>query len=221
MFIGSQLGMVAATSVATISFASSAISASDLTTYTFSAAALGTAASNRKIVVAASSAVSTTAIVSTLTVNGVSATYITGSRVRHPDNERVIELWQADVPTGATGDVVVTFSSAENRCGIGVWAVYGAAAAAHATATDNSSPYSQNVVVPTGGVIIGAAYSLTATSNAWTAPMVENYDQDMTEGTQMQTGSCYKSAAGETVTVIVTPNSVDQLAMTVVSFGPA
>jgi hypothetical protein len=220
MFVGSQLGMVAATSVATISFASSVVSAADLTTYTFSAAALGTAATNRKIVVAICGAVSTTAIVSTLTVNGVTATFITGSRVRSPDNERPIELWQADVPTGATGDVVVTWSSAQNRCGIGVWAVYGAAAAPHATATDNSSPYSQNVVVPTGGVIIGASYGLTATSHAWTAPMVENYDQTV-ESTQMQSGSCYKSEAGETVTVIVTPNVVDQLVMTAVSFGPA
>lgn len=221
MFIGANLGGMATTPVATISFASSAISAADLTTYTFSAAALGTAASNRKIVVAASAAVSTTAIVSTLTVNGVTATFITSSRVRTPNNERLVELWQADVPTGATGDVVVTWSTAENRCGIGVWAVYGAAAAAYATATDNSSPYSQNVVVPAGGVIIGAAYTEGAASNAWTSPMVQNYDQDITEGTQRQTGACYKSEAGETVTVIVTPSTVSEAAMTVVSFGPA
>lgn len=205
--------------VATVSFASSAVSTADLTTYTFSSASLGTAASNRKIVIAVSGAVHTTATVSTMTVGGVSASLITGTKVRWPTSLYGLEIWQADVPTGSTGDVVVTWSNAQNRTGIGVWAVYGAAAAAHATATDNSAPYSQAVVVPAGGVVIGAVWGGSPVSYTWTAPMTEKYDQEV-ESNQLQSGASYASTAGETVTVIVAPASAGENAMAAVSFGP-
>ena len=57
--------------VVTGSFASSGVSTADLSAYTFSGVALGTAATNRHIVVAAATGTASAADVSSLTVGGV------------------------------------------------------------------------------------------------------------------------------------------------------
>lgn len=207
------------TLVVSVSFAGAVGKSDDLTTYTFSSAALGTAAANRKVVVAACSMV-TARTVSSMTINGISASEISGTYAATASTVNNISMWQADVPTGTTGDIVVTWSGAQNRCGIGVWAVYGAAATAHATATDTTSPWSQSVAVPAGGILIAAVSGVTATARSWDSPQVEDYD-DFIEA-DYQSGAHYASAAGETVSVVMTPNSgTPQHAMAACSFGPA
>jgi hypothetical protein len=153
----------AARAPASVVFTDSAVNTTSQTTYTFTNHPIGTAAANRKIIVAAECA-NNARTVSTITVGGVSAALISGTRVSEPSTTQV-ELWQADVPTGTTGTIVVAWSGVSGTRGsIGVWAVYGAGSVEHAVAIDNSSPYNQDVAVPAGGIIVAACIGISAMS---------------------------------------------------------
>jgi hypothetical protein len=112
-----------------ISYTDTATDATDLTTYTFTARALGSAAADRRIAIAVvgRTGSSTTLAVSTLTVDGVSA-----SLVANTDNTGVngttstyTAIWLASVPSNTTGDVVVTFNGAALRCAISIYRLTG------------------------------------------------------------------------------------------------
>ena len=98
------------------------VSAANSTAYTFSSCDLGTAASNRSIVVGVGGGQSSSGnrTVSSVTINGVTATKATEQLSFSGDNT---SIFFAAVPSGSTGDIVVTFSSSMVRAGIGVWSV--------------------------------------------------------------------------------------------------
>ena len=62
--------------------------------------------------------------VNSMTVGGVSATRV-ADVTNSAEAQYVSELWRADVPSGTTGDIVVTWNSAMSQCGIIAWAVTG------------------------------------------------------------------------------------------------
>jgi hypothetical protein len=135
----------------------------DLTTYTcstFNAGGngLGAADPDRVIYVACSSAAAAGRTVSSVTVAGSSATV-----VANPASNTNIALVAAiALPTGTTGDVVVTYSGAMVTNGCGVWRGIGYSA----TATDNftnQTETAQNLTTAASGIALGAAYD-SATS---------------------------------------------------------
>jgi len=207
--------------VVTGSFASSGVSTADLSAYTFSGVALGTAATNRHIVVAAATGTASAADVSSLTVGGVSASLVV--RASGSDHTRS-ELWIASVPSGTTGDIVITWSGTKDRCGYAAWAMYGASASASDTATDADTTPSQTIDVPAGGYLIAAFSgngSGAARTATWTGPS-ENYDETIQDNFT-QTGASDAYAAAQTgLTVSISFSGAMSLAaMSVASFTPA
>lgn len=172
-------------------FLQAASSSTDTDTYTFSSQNLGTAAADRYIFVGVTSRSSgTTNTINSVTVGGVTATQVELQRTV-TTVVNMAGLYIAAVPTGTTGDVVVTFNATTLRCGIGMW---GATGLASATATDsdvssaNAPTYAIDVVA--GGFAIGVAYG--ADNNApgattWTG-ITEDYD-GVSEGTNVNTGA--------------------------------
>lgn len=182
------------------------------TVYTFSAADISTAAADRKIVVGiqANDGGNT---VSSVTVGGISASLV----IALDDGNSRTELWQADVPTGTTADIVVTFSGGANACDIGVWAVYGAAAAAHHTASSSANPPSANLNIPANGVAIGVARENgSGVLSTWTN-LTERFDR--TSGT----GASDAFVAAETGrTITCTPAAGGaEMPMVLASWAPA
>lgn len=142
---------------ATISYTTSATSLSALTTYTFSSQAIGTAASNRSIIVGivGLQGNNTNRTVASVTVGGVSLSEVVASGAQP---YVMTALWKGNVPSGTTGDVVVTFSNAmQDGCAIDVFAAYGAASAASDTGADAGvkSPLSDTgATVPANGFAV-------------------------------------------------------------------
>lgn len=134
-------------------------SATDSNTYTFTARALGTAQADRRIIVALSMRVAgTTTTVSSVTVAGISATQVVSSPNNGGGNTTLAELWVAAVPTGTTGDVVITFSATVLRCGSNVWRMVGSASStASATGTSTADPGTANLTIPANGAAVGFA----------------------------------------------------------------
>lgn len=190
----------------------------DLTEYTYSGAAIGTAASDRKVVVGilGRSTNPSTRTISSVTVAGVSATqavYVSNTI------GNVSAFYVADVPTGTTGDVVVTWNDTMQNSTIGVYAMYGAASSTpHDTATDIASAYSQTLDIPAKGVGFACGAVQANTTATW-AGLTE--DADATTESELTTFSSAEFATLQTgLTISMTQGSGTDGVMSMCSFGP-
>ena len=157
------------------SFLQSIQDASNADSYTFSNQSLGDAASNRYIIVTVycRRAETTPTSISGITVGGVSATVVV-SQQHIATNQLLVAIAIAAVPTGTTGDVVVTFSQSQNRCVIGMYRVTGLnSATAHDTASSTADPTTGNLDIPAGGVAVAMSAHGFAETASWT-----NLDED-------------------------------------------
>lgn len=134
----------------------------DGTSFTFSSKALGAADANRVIIIAGSFRAATAVTVSSLTVGGVSATLDIEAR---ETSSGVTEAFvaHAAVPTGTTGDVVLTLSASTARAAITVYRVTKYAAATPSKTGSGTRGVSDgtmtaNLTAPDIGFQIGAAY---------------------------------------------------------------
>ncbi len=146
------------------------------TIYTFSAENLGTAAADRYIIIGIGSRGLGSLTLSTVTIGGVSATLVSNNPVVNT-NTTITSLCLANVPTGTTGDVVITFSGQMLRCGIGVYRVTGLSSATPtSTGISSADAPTANLNINAGGIAIGTA-SLPRTSNAaWTGITTQDYN---------------------------------------------
>lgn len=211
---------------ATVTFTDSSVDATDATAYTFSTQSIGTAAADRKIVVAADTAGGAASAdgVSGITVGGEALTQVAAT-IAPLGDETQVELWQGTITTGTTADIIVTWNGAHGRCGIGVWAVTGAGAAASDTVEDNSSTTAETgtIDVPAGGVLIAAVvHTATGTkTHVWTGP-TEDYDEEVESNIGHSGASLAYAAAQTGLTVTATFSAaVDQGAMVGAAWGPA
>lgn len=149
---------------------------SDVTVYTFSGVDIGTATSDRRVIVSAS-ANNGTETVSSLTVGGVTADIIGQSQ----GGNLTTALCVAHVPTGTTADIVVTWTGAQLRCGIGWWIATGLSSnTPNDSGTSNAGPQSISITALEGGFIVAGCACLSATT-VWSTPGTTNerYDQGM------------------------------------------
>jgi hypothetical protein len=91
-----------------------------LTAYTFPGCDFGPEHPNRVVAIAASMVSGSGRTISSVTIGGIAATLA----VTSASGTNANEIWYAVVPTGATGDVIVTWSGSCTACGIQVWSCY-------------------------------------------------------------------------------------------------
>ncbi len=157
----------------TVTYQGSAADTADLTTYTFASQPIGTASASRRVVVAIHTR---TATISTVTIGGVSATL---DRDYNLSNNRVT-IASAVVPTGTTASVVVTFTAAGTRCGIGVWSLSSGSPTGQTATGSGTTTAACTVTTVAGQVVIAATTEngTVGTTVAWTGA-TERYDQTL------------------------------------------
>lgn len=154
--------------------------ATDQTTYTFAAQSFGAAAADRHIAVAISTRANAARSISSVTIGGVAATpaFVANNAASGAD---MAAIYVANVPTGATGSVVVVMSAAMVRCAIAVYRMTGLNSATPVdtagVAVTSAAP-SVNLDVVAGGPVIGALKA--AVSSTWSY-LTENFDAASTE----------------------------------------
>ena len=192
---------------------SSAVSAANVAnggTYTFSSQDIGTAASNRNIIVVASTGGGGAGIdfAATCTVGGASIARIVD--LEGNDNND-ISVYQGVIASGTSAAVVITVAGGTmEKCGIAVHAVFGDRVSLndlYTQAATTAAP-SGSVDVPAGGVIIAANKIQSndgAFATSWTNA-TEVYDQVLEAGTNadMQSGAYTAVTSAATVTVTAT-----------------
>lgn len=208
---------------ATVSFVTTVKDVVDRVTYTFTGVSLGAAASDRKVVVAISGRPNAETV-STVTIQGITATNVVNTTAVETDGQA--GLWQADVPTGTTGNIVVTFSGVGSEyCGVGVFRVIGAATAAHATAKQiDTEPSTNTITIPANGVCISMRGDTAASSEpyGWTN-LTEKYDENVAAAEGDHTGASDAFATLQTSRVLTCDATGlgDNIAMVSASWGPA
>lgn len=170
--------------LASISLADTATSALDQTTYTFTVS-FGSVAPGRLIVVGVGTRFNGQSV-SALTIGGISAT-----RVKSQESTfNSAELWAAYVPTGTSGNVVVTWSAATTKCAISVYRLLNLQSSTPTdTAGSTTDPLSVIIGVKDGGVVVAFSFGGVNGTNTWTG-LTE--DADATADSQ-----CYSSASKE------------------------
>jgi hypothetical protein len=213
------LGYIFKQKAVTLSYTDSATSSSNGPTVTYSTRSLGTAAADRIILVGVIGN-DNSRTVSSVTVGGVSASItvntFTGASAAH-----CIYIWQAAVPSGTTGNIVVTFSGTVSDSGIGVWALYNANSTATATATNSSNPLSTTINVPANGALVGIARSGASSTFTWTN-LTENYDTITPTNSVGWSGASATFATAQTSLAITATQTVSSTPkMSLAAFGPA
>lgn len=191
-----------------LSFLTSAGSATDLTTYTFSDQTFGTASSDRYIVLTINSrdAGENNPQVSSVTIGGVSASIVVQD-VNQATNANISAIAIAAVPTGETGDVVITFNTEVLRC---VIALYKVTELYQTTPSDTdsstaSSP-SVSLDIPAKGFSIATACTASDSGTfSWTG-LTENHDSIVEFLTASSASSEFISQQSG-LTITATPNT--------------
>jgi hypothetical protein len=191
-----------ANAIVDLSFLQATSDATDLTTYTFASQNLGTAAADRVIIVTMATRKAGTAALTfdSVTIGGVSAT-INIQRQYAPANTSVAAIASAVVPTGTTGDIVITMSATVLRMQIGVSRVTGVAdhTTMYDSGGDDINPIAVSLNIPAGGFAVGAVVAgAVNNANNWTwANLTENYEIN-SEANMPSTGASNSFATAQT-----------------------
>ena len=205
---------------ATVSHRADPIDTTDSLAYTFSAVDLGADAASHKVVVCAAGSNGGFAVLS-ITIGGNAASLVKAQVA----NNNTTEIWQANGITATSGDIIVTWTGIQDRCGIGVDAVYGAADAVHDTAgASNVNPLEDaaGLDIPAGGVAIAASFNQNTTTSTWTN-LTETYDE-IVEGAFAHSGANGAFATAQTALAVKCQLAAPGLSLegfAAASWGPA
>jgi len=217
-------------SAVAVSYLTTASDTSDQTTYngvSFQGLTFGAADAARYIVVGIGARANSARSISSVTIGGVAATHVCTANDTSAGAD-IASLYIAAVPTGTTGDVVVTFSGAMLRCQIGLWRMTGISSATpNATMTDNTisaGVLTGTINCPANGAIIGAAWGAGSGSQTATwAGITEVYDGQPETTSNNATGAhatFFAAQTGLTVSATIGGTSPSSGGLAVASWGP-
>lgn len=200
----------------------------DGSSFTFSGISFGTAYDDRLIVLAvtssaASGATGDTAI-SSVTIGGISATIIQQNHTRLGTRYALSAIISAAVPTGATGNVVVTFAASVLNCVVDLYTITGIVSqtptASNGTVgPGDSTTLSTTLNVSSNGILIAAfASGTTPAGVVWTVGPIEDADANVESGGHSSASKQAMSAATPQ-TVTETHGNLDQGALSAASWA--
>lgn len=185
---------------ATTRYVTTVSSTTDLTTYTFSNASIGTAASDRYVIVGFSASTGTAGItISSVTIAGITATLLSKAEYSATSASRVSGIYMAAVPTGTTATIVVTYSSTMARMALNVYRCIGLPTITpHSTASvtgASGTAYTLDVSGSSAGFVIAQAAVQASTSFTWTG-LTEDSDSVIEAAITQSAASTNTSASG-------------------------
>lgn len=198
----------------THTYLQSAASTSNASSYTFTSQNIGTAASDRTIIVVATCR-GAAASGTTATIAGVSATVdIVASNGASLDN---VAIFRSATPTGTTADIVVNWGAAQLRCSISVYRVVGGTVELDDTeqALSTSTTATDLALSPTtsGGVAVaGLTLGASSGSVTWTNATEDADAQTGAEASIYSAASTAISSASHTITVQTTSTATNAVA---------
>jgi hypothetical protein len=207
----------------------------DAASYTKSGAAIGTADANRYVIVAIPLFTGATNLtISSVTIGGVSATKINGETFYSgtSTNRSLVDFWKANVPTGTTGDIVITPSTTAPRMSASWWTCIGDVAIIDTQAdiaTDVTPDNSLTVTSerPSNGFVLAAIVGTGSAGDptfTWGGTgITENYETGWGdfEATHSSASGDFTAASTEAITVTNGTGDMYYHILSVLSFSAA
>lgn len=167
----------AAAIVFSFAFVSSAVDNSSLTTVTYSSLSFGVANTNRILAVYIAARQNAPTTIVSVTIGGISATLVNAGSTtltsQTTPSATVGAIYQAAVPSGTSGSVVVTYGAAAQRSAVSLYRIVtGTPAATNSGSSANTVNSGNNLseTVPAGGGGFTGIWQPSATSViTWTA----------------------------------------------------
>lgn len=203
----------------------------DLTTYTFSDLAFGEEAEDRRLVMFVSGRSNASRSINSASIGGVSASNVVTATVTGAStNQSRGAIRIAAVPTGTSGDVVVTFSGSMLRAAVSLYRIVGlSSSTANNTAngsiggTGNSGDKTLQIDVPAGGVMLAGAAGFGTQNSFSAAGMTTDFTNTTIESSYRMSaghGRYLAQQTGLTVTVNLASNH-EELLFLAASWAPA
>jgi len=157
------------------------------------------------------------------TISGVTIGGVTAGLLKDEnDTNRRTAIWSAAVPSGTTGDVVITMTSGDAILLVGTFSITGADATPTDTDSAGGSAASISITaltIPTDGaglaVFCNSNFSATVT---WTGA-AESYDETVSPGSHRSSAAIITTVGTNTITADSTATANQSLVG--VAFGPA
>ena len=154
--------------LSTANYVTQVSSTANASSYTFSGVDIGTATSNRLVVVCASGGSNTAGDITGISIGGNAANLIAKTTISDSEDPATV-MYGLLVTSGTSADIVVTFASTKNRCQISVYDVKVSSTTAVSTTTDNdnSNPATASVNVKYGNSVIAITSGNNSTTVSW------------------------------------------------------
>lgn len=171
-------------------------SSADQTVYTFSAEPIGAARSDRQVLLCVHARkASATAITATATINGVSTTVVQQVHNATGGAANYAGMFMLNVPTGTTGDIVITFNAAVLRVGMQIYRLTGLASTTPVDTYSGTTTLSDTLTISTNSVVIGAANRGSGSiTTVWTG-ITEDHEDTLVGGESLTATSASAEVA--------------------------
>lgn len=203
----------------TVTYTANASSSANASSYTYTAQSIGSASSDRVVIVGVTGV---NVQASAVTVGGISASKIATATDGATEN---VTLWTASVPTGTTADIVVTMTGSEVRNGIAVWSKVGGVGSTTVATTGavSNGPATTSINVPSNGGLVAMvvwAGSGSTPSATWAGPTLD-YNSGTIEASTGASGASKNYTSAQTGLTVTATNSssTSWYAMAVAAFG--
>ena len=187
---------------------------------TFSSVDIGTASANRKVIVGVGiDGYQGNEAYTSLTIGGVAANLIQEQNAA--SGGRPVALYELDVSSGTSADIVVTFTGTQTKCysmGIGVWTIE--SGSVFDTVGSTADPGAGNISVSSGGAVIAIMTEGNANATYTWANLTENFDNQVRASRQAFSGASKSLSSATTQAISANVSGGSQFAMLAASFAP-
>jgi hypothetical protein len=188
----------------TLSFLGAYSTNATQSSYTWSGVSFGAAAANRVIVVAFGTRDGGSSLTfPSCTIGGISATLAVATNNTTGGNMSMAGIFYATVPTGTTGDIVLTFNETTLRARIGTYRATGVSSVNIDAQTTTGTTTTFTVTGASGCALVATALSASNTSYTWSGA---NEDYDGAVGTSTSSGG--SSTSGTAGANVITATAV-------------
>jgi hypothetical protein len=188
---------------------------------TFSSVDIGTASATRKVIVGVGmDGFQGNEAYTSLTIGGVAANLVGVQNAA--SGGRPVALYELDVSSGTSADIVVTFTGTQTKCysmGIGVWTIEGGTL--FSTVGSTANPGAGNISVSSGGTVIAIMTEGSASATYTWANLTENFDNQVRASRHAFSGASKNLSSATTQAISATSSGGSQFAMLAASFAPA
>jgi hypothetical protein len=173
----------------------------DRTTYTFTGAGLGTADPTRVVVLCIYKGSNNFTQVSSVTCGGVSCTLVPNT---NEDDYGDVIMAYVSLPTGTTGDIVVTFSGGAVRCSVDIYNLFNLNSPTPLDGDSNGTGANLTLTTQADGLVICTASMNTTGSRTFGGTGVTTDVNATVETAHQSSGSAISTTTSLTLTTTVT-----------------